>query len=150
MSPAADVDLTPIERKALESSVFGARYAPDERITALVVGNFPALGKLAALRFLEWVQQNPEGVISLPTGKTPEHFIKWVQRFLAGWDTQEIRSELEAGAEVVVLGDGKLGLLCALAQHVSGAKVTLVGKHGDKLAKAAAAGIRTVQLSAFK
>ncbi len=98
MSPAADVDLTPIERTALESSVFGARYAPDERITALVVGNFPALGKLAALRFLEWVQQNPEGVISLPTGKTPEHFIKWVQRFLAGWDTQEIRSELEAGA----------------------------------------------------
>ena len=32
------------------------------------------------MRFIEWVQQNPGGVISLPTGKTPEHFIKWVQR----------------------------------------------------------------------
>lgn len=58
--------------------------------------------------------------------------------------------DLEPGAEVVVLGDGKLGLLCAFAQHASGAKVTLVGKHDEKLAKAAAAGIRSVHLDAFK
>lgn len=41
----------------------------------LVVENFPKLGLLTALRFLEWVSENPDGVISLPTGKTPEHFI---------------------------------------------------------------------------
>ena len=39
-------------------------------------------GKLTALRFLEWVQQNPEGVVSLPTGKTPEYFIRWVTEYL--------------------------------------------------------------------
>jgi len=37
---------------------------------------------MAAMRFLEWVQHHPEGVISLPTGRTPEHFIKWVERLL--------------------------------------------------------------------
>ena len=54
-----------------------------KKITAklpyLVVKNFPNLGLLTALRFLEWVAGNPDGVISLPTGKTPEYFIKWTQ-----------------------------------------------------------------------
>ena len=93
---SADADLTPVERTALAGSPFAARYVPEERISTLVVDNFPALGKLAALRFLEWVQEYPEGVVSLPTGKTPEHFIKWVQRLLEGWDSPEIRADLEA------------------------------------------------------
>jgi len=56
----------------------------------LTVGNFPQLGLLTALRFLEWVAENPEGVISLPTGKTPEHFIKWTQFILNHWDTSKV------------------------------------------------------------
>jgi glucosamine-6-phosphate deaminase len=43
------------------------------------------------------VQSNPEGVVSLPTGKTPEHFIRWVQRILGAWDDPQVRAELEAG-----------------------------------------------------
>ncbi len=46
------------------------------KIPYILVDNFPKLGKFVALRFLEWVKENPEGVISLPTGKTPEYFIK--------------------------------------------------------------------------
>jgi len=67
-----------------------------EKIPVIEVDNFPALGKLAALRFLEWVQHNPEGIISLPTGKTPEHFIKWVTHYLQKWDTAAVRADLEA------------------------------------------------------
>jgi glucosamine-6-phosphate deaminase len=52
-------------------------YPPFEKIKTLEVTNFPALGKITSLRFIEWLQLNKEGVISLPTGKTPEHFIKW-------------------------------------------------------------------------
>jgi glucosamine-6-phosphate deaminase len=52
----------------------------------IVVKNFPNLGLLTALRFLEWVAENPEGVISLPTGKTPEYFIKWTRYMLENWD----------------------------------------------------------------
>ena len=59
------------------------------KIPYLLVDNFPQLGMITALRFLEWVQDNPEGVISLPTGKTPEYFIKWTQFFLKNWNTDK-------------------------------------------------------------
>ena len=74
--------LTPVEAAAVDASSFDVLYRPTEKIPAIVVENFPALGKLAAMRFIEWTQAHPGGVISLPTGKSPQHFIKWVQRLL--------------------------------------------------------------------
>jgi len=71
-------------------------YAPTEKIPVIQVSNFPELGKMTALRFIEWVQQNPGGVISLPTGKTPEHFISWVSHYLKNWEDQNTRKELES------------------------------------------------------
>lgn len=56
------------------------------RLPYVVVNNFPNLGLLTSLRFIEWINENPEGVISLPTGKTPEYFIKWTQKLLTEWD----------------------------------------------------------------
>ena len=73
------VNLSKTEQVALSKSPFNAIYQPTEKIPAIVVESFPELGKFAAVRFLEWVQANPGGVISLPTGKTPEFFIKWVE-----------------------------------------------------------------------
>lgn len=67
---------------------------PGEHVPVLVADSFPLLGKLTALRFLEWVQAHPEGVISLPTGKTPEYFIKHVQHFLDTWDHPATQKEL--------------------------------------------------------
>ncbi|NLN30739.1 MAG: glucosamine-6-phosphate isomerase, partial [Bacteroidales bacterium] len=61
----------------------------------LIVDNFPSLGLLTSLRFLEWVSENPEGLISLPTGKTPEYFLKWTRRFLEGWNRPENRRIME-------------------------------------------------------
>ena len=84
-----------VEQLFLKQSGYKLQYAPDEKIGCIVVDNFPALGRLAALRFLEWVQQNPEGVISLPTGKSPEYFIKDVQFFLKNWQEKEVRQLLE-------------------------------------------------------
>jgi glucosamine-6-phosphate deaminase len=71
-------------------------YPPTEKIKIIEVENFPLLGKLTAFRFVEWVLKNPGGVISLPTGKTPEHFIKWVGRILERWDSPEIQRQLES------------------------------------------------------
>jgi glucosamine-6-phosphate deaminase len=48
------------------------------------------MGFFTALRFLEWVAANPNGVISLPTGKTPEFFIKWTKYILENWDTKKV------------------------------------------------------------
>jgi len=59
------------------------------QIPYIVVDNFPKLGLITSLRFLEWVSENPEGVINLPTGKTPEFFIKWTEYMLNNWDNKK-------------------------------------------------------------
>lgn len=56
----------------------------------IIVDNFPKLGFMTALRFLEWVSKNPTGTISLPTGKTPEYFIKWTAYLLENWNSKKI------------------------------------------------------------
>ncbi|GAF01556.1 6-phosphogluconolactonase [Saccharicrinis fermentans] len=66
------------------------------KIPYITVDNFPQLGMFTAFRFLEWVADNPEGVISLPTGKTPEYFIRWTQYLLENWNNakgKKIREE---------------------------------------------------------
>ncbi len=93
-APAAE---SAVERAALAASPFADLYPPRERLRTVVVDNFPALGRLAALRFLEWAQRTPGGVVSLPTGKTPEHFIKWVGRLLERWDAPEEQTLLREG-----------------------------------------------------
>lgn len=70
-------------------------------IPYLLVDNFPKLGLLTACRFLEWAAANPQGVISLPTGKTPEFFIKWTQYLLENWDSKkgkEVREKYGLGS----------------------------------------------------
>ena len=84
--------LSSVEARALQISAFKDRYPPAEKIRAIVAANFPAMGQLTALRFLEWAQQNPEGAMSLPTGKTPEHFIRWVTHIINNWDKPEVRA----------------------------------------------------------
>jgi len=56
---------------------------------------------------------------------------------------------LYPGAEVVVLGDGKLGLLCAQVLHVAGVSVTVVGKHEKKLALLRQLGVRAIVRTAW-
>ncbi|MBP3821519.1 alcohol dehydrogenase catalytic domain-containing protein [bacterium] len=51
--------------------------------------------------------------------------------------------------KVVVLGDGKLGLITALALNSQNLDVTLVGKHQNKLDIAKAQGVKTALLSDF-
>ena len=52
---------------------------------------------------------------------------------------------LGAGTKIAVVGDGKLGMLCVWALRSTGAEITLVGKHADKLALAGE-GVRPVLL----
>ena len=62
------------------------------KIPYVLIDNFPDLGLIVSLRFLEWVNENPNGVISLPTGKTPEFFIKWTHYFLNNWSDEKVES----------------------------------------------------------
>lgn len=46
---------------------------------------------------------------------------------------------------VLVLGDGKLGILCALVLRLTGANITIAGKHTGKLSIASAQGVCAVK-----
>jgi glucosamine-6-phosphate deaminase len=97
-----------VEQTALRESDMQLIYPPTEKIKTIIVDNFPSLGKLVALRFIEWAQQNPGWTVSLPTGKTPEHFIKWVTYLLQNWKTKKVKNILEqSGIDPAIFPDMK-------------------------------------------
>ncbi len=83
-----------VESIFIRKSGYQEIYEPEEKMRSIIVDNFPELGRLTALLFLEWVQQNQGGAISLPTGKTPEYFIKWTNHYLDHWNQPDIQGEL--------------------------------------------------------
>ena len=76
-----------VEKTFSQNKIIGSQ---NTRIPYLTVDNFPDLGLLVSLRFLEWASENPKGIISLPTGKTPEYFIKWTHYLLNNWESRSI------------------------------------------------------------
>jgi len=88
-------NISNVEKVVLSQTGQQLIYSPTEKINTLIVDNFPALGRLTAFRFLEWAQQNEGWTISLPTGKTPEHFIKWLTHLLSSWNTKKTQQLLE-------------------------------------------------------
>jgi glucosamine-6-phosphate deaminase len=85
--------LSKVEKIYLGKSGKKLFYPPTEKVGIIQVANFPELGRLTALRFLEWAIENPNGVLSLPTGKTPEHFIKWVTYYLKNWQKKDVQED---------------------------------------------------------
>ena len=81
--------LSNLEQRLVEKNAFDKQST---KIPYIVVDSFPDLGLITSLRFLEWVLENPKGVISLPTGKTPEYFIKWTNYFIKNWSADNIKS----------------------------------------------------------
>jgi len=57
------------------------------------------------------------------------------------------RTSITSDTRVAVIGDGKLGLLCAQVVATTGAPVTLIGKHESKLRIAAQRGIETTAVT---
>ena len=67
----------------------------------------------------------------------------------AAWGITE-RAHVSAETRLAVIGDGKLGLLCAQALALTGAPTLLIGKHPEKLKIADARGIETATLDQVK
>ncbi len=74
---------TKVEKAFFQEANIKEITTPSPYIT---VESFPKLGLLSALSFLEWVSENPTGVISLPTSKTAQYFIRFVHLLLDNWD----------------------------------------------------------------
>jgi len=72
--------------------------------------SFPELGLLSALSFLEWVGENPQGVVSLPIGKTAHYFQRYTHFLLDNWDNKKGKDLREKYG----LGDAKKPVLSDL------------------------------------
>src|SRR6202023_821204 len=59
-------------------------------------------------------------------------------------------AQINVDTRVAVIGDGKLGLLCAQVLATTGAPVTLIGKHQSNLQIAARRGIETITVEKAK
>lgn len=83
-------------KSQVETAFYKLSGSPEinTHIPYIVVENFPLMGLLTSLRFLEWAGENPNGVISLPTGKTPEYFIKWTSYLLENWESKQVKELL--------------------------------------------------------
>jgi glucosamine-6-phosphate deaminase len=84
-----------VEKYFLSLDLYHEDSSSLRKITTITVDNYVVLGQLTALRFLEWVCLNPGGVVALPTGRTPEFFIKWMQYYLANWEKETQGGMLE-------------------------------------------------------
>ena len=80
-------------------------------------------------------------LVRVPEAVADEHAV-FVEPLAAACGVLE-RCPIEAGTRVAVIGDGKLGLLCAMVLTAHGIAPLLVGKHDSKLALARARGIET-------
>ena len=86
---------SPVERAFLAKSGRDESY-PGEKLRSVEVMNVYELGVIVSLSFMEWVLENPTGVVALPTGRTPEYFIKTLERFREQWGTPSLVAELRA------------------------------------------------------
>ena len=61
----------------------------------IIAPDLPKLSLMIALRFIEWVAENPDGVISLPADKHTSLFIRFTHQILDNWESDEIQRLLQ-------------------------------------------------------
>ena len=89
----------------------------------------------------EFLRLPVKNLFKVPSGVPDEHAV-FTEPLAAACGILE-RVEVKNGDRVAVMGDGKLGLLCAQVLALSGAQVVLIGKHPEKLRIAERRGIET-------
>jgi glucosamine-6-phosphate deaminase len=86
--------LSRVEKVFLERSKLAERYAPLERAVSVEVSNFYVVVLIVALCLFVWGAETPNGVVALPTGRTPEYFIKTLELLKEGWTTESVKADL--------------------------------------------------------
>lgn len=89
----------------------------------------------------EFLRLPARNLFKVPSGVPDEHAV-FTEPLAAACGILE-RVDVQNGDRVAVMGDGKLGLLCAQVLALSGAQVVLIGKHPEKLRIAERRGIET-------
>lgn len=97
--------------------------------------------------FAEYMTMPLEVLFEVPDNVTDEQAV-FVEPLAAACEITE-QLHIKPFEKVVVLGDGKLGLITALTLNAQNIDVTLVGKHQNKLDIAKAQGVETSLLNDF-
>jgi threonine dehydrogenase-like Zn-dependent dehydrogenase len=109
-----------------------SRHCPDRTVLGI-------LGRDGAhADFLRLPEKN---LVRVPDSIVDEHAV-FAEPLAAACGIME-RVAIKPEHRVAIIGDGKLGLLCAQAIALSGATVLLIGKHAEKLRIAERQGIET-------
>ncbi len=96
----------------------------------------------------EFLRLPVRNLLRVPDKLADEHAV-FAEPLAAACGISE-RIALDADQDVAVIGDGKLGLLCAQTIALTGASVTLIGKHPEKLRIAERRGIETIGVEKAK
>lgn len=97
--------------------------------------------------FAEYIALPVENLYEVPTHISDE-VASLTEPLAAGFEILE-QIKIKAGQKVLIVGDGKLGLLINHALSTTGAKLTQVGKHAEKLRIAAKNNTTTYLLKAM-
>jgi threonine dehydrogenase-like Zn-dependent dehydrogenase len=116
-----------------------SRHCPNRKVMGI-------LGADGA--FAEYVSVPVANVHEVPDNISDEAAV-FSEPLAAAFEILE-QVQIDPGDDVLVLGEGKLGNLCAQALKLSGANVTALGKHEDKLKLIRRAGVRTILLGDWK
>jgi threonine dehydrogenase-like Zn-dependent dehydrogenase len=95
--------------------------------------------------FAEYVAV-PRANLHLVPDKVSDEEAVFTEPLAAAFEILE-QVQIGPGDQALVLGDGKLGNLCAQVLRLTGASVTALGKHEDKLKLIKRAGVRTILLN---
>ena len=98
--------------------------------------------------FAEYVCLPVKNLLEIPSNVADEEAV-FVEPLAAALEILE-QVHIPPYKSVIVLGDGKLGLIIALALNAAGLDITLVGKHEEKLSIAKAQGVKTKLLNDLK
>ena len=93
----------------------------------------------------EYVSLPVVNLLEVPANVTDEQAV-FVEPLAAAYGITE-QVEINPETRVAVIGDGKLGLLCALSLNLKSDNVFLIGKHQEKMRIAERAGIEGVMLA---
>jgi len=92
----------------------------------------------------EYLQLPARNLIEVPENVSDEEAV-FVEPLAAACRIAE-QVPIGPSTKVAIIGDGKLGLLCAMTTTLSSENVLLVGKHSEKLAIAGEVGVESILL----
>lgn len=98
--------------------------------------------------FAEYVAIPSGNLHVVPDGVSDEEAV-FTEPLAAAFEILE-QVHVKPDHDVLVLGDGKLGILCAQVLNITRARVTVVGRHAKNLALLKKLGIHTIQLTRWK